>query len=165
MIINSSQPKPTITLEVDNASKRSWLSRLKLDHFRNYQQADLAIYAGQLVIFGDNGVGKTNLLEAVSLLSPGRGMRRAKSQYLAYSAIAGNGLSPDSGESNASDLNLSVSRRAPYERANWAVAATLETLNSSLNIGTGFVQTAKQGNRIMRLEGATVSVTEPRRDA
>ena len=87
MIINSSQTKPTITLEVDNASKRSWLSRLKLDHFRNYQQADLAIHAGQLVIFGDNGAGKTNLLEAVSLLSPGRGMRRAKSQHLAYSAI------------------------------------------------------------------------------
>ena len=41
--------------------------------------------------------------------------------------------------------------------AKWAVAATLETLDSSLNIGTGFVQTAKQGNRIMRLEGVTVS--------
>ena len=80
LIINSTQTKPAITLEVDNASKRSWLSRLKLDHFRNYQQADLTIHARQLVIFGDNGAGKTNLLEAVSLLSPGRGMRRAKSQ-------------------------------------------------------------------------------------
>ena len=152
MIINSSQTKPTITLEVDNASKRSWLSRLKLDHFRNYQKAELDIHAGQLVFFGDNGVGKTNLLEAVSLLSPGRGMRRAKSQHLAYSAVAHDGLSP-----NPSDLNFSASLKVPYERANWAVAATLETLDSSLNIGTGFVQTAKQGNRIMRLEGVTVS--------
>ena len=41
--------------------------------FSDYQQADLAIHAGQLVIFGDNGAGKTNLLEAVSLLSPGQG--------------------------------------------------------------------------------------------
>ena len=107
MIINSSQTKPTITLEVDNASKRSWLSRLKLDHFRNYQQADLAIHAGQLVIFGDNGAGKTNLLEAVSLLSPGRGMRRAKGQNLAYSAIKHDGLSQNLGQPDASDLNLS----------------------------------------------------------
>ena len=157
MIINSSQTKPTITLEVDNASKRSWLSRLKLDNFRNYQQADLAINAGQLVIFGDNGAGKTNLLEAVSLLSPGRGMRRAKGQNLAYSAIKHDGLSQNLGQPDASDLNLSASVRGPDEQANWAVAAILETMDSSLNIGTGVVQTAKQGNRIMRLEGVTVS--------
>ena len=157
MIINSSQTKPTITLEVDNASKRSWLSRLKLDHFRNYQQADLAIHAGQLVIFGDNGAGKTNLLEAVSLLSPGRGMRRAKGQNLAYSAIKHDGLSQNLGQPDAPDLNLSASVKVSDEQTNWAVAATLETMDSSLNIGTGVVQTAKQGNRIMRLEGVTVS--------
>ena len=157
MIINSSQTKPTITLEVDNASKRSWLSRLKLDHFRNYQQADLAIHAGQLVIFGDNGAGKTNLLEAVSLLSPGRGMRRAKGQNLAYSAIKHDGLSQNLGQPDRPDLNLLASVRVPDEQANWAVAAILETMDSSLNIGTGVVQTAKQGNRIMRLEGVTVS--------
>jgi DNA replication and repair protein RecF len=160
LIINSSQIKPTINLEVDNASKRSWLSRLKLDHFRNYQQADLAIHAGQLVIFGDNGVGKTNLLEAVSLLSPGRGMRRAKGQNLAYSAIMHNGLSRNLGQPDASDLNLSASVRVPDEKVNWAVAATLETMDGSLNIGTGVAQTAKQGNRIMRLEGVTVSQAE-----
>ena len=49
-----------------NPSKRSWLSRLKLDHFRNYQRADLAIHAGQLVILGDNGAGKTTLLKVVA---------------------------------------------------------------------------------------------------
>ena len=83
-----SKIKPVVALEADNAdaSKRSWLSRLKLDHFRNYQQADFAIQAGQLVILGDNGAGKTNLLEAVSLLAPGRGMRRAKKEHLAYRA-------------------------------------------------------------------------------
>ena len=157
MTINSSQTKPTISLEVDNASKRSWLSRLKLDHFRNYQKADLAIHAGQLVIFGDNGAGKTNLLEAVSLLSPGRGMRRAKSQHLAYSAIAHDGLSPNLDQQDVSDLNLSASLRVPYEQANWAVAATLETLDGSLKIGTGVIRTAKKGNRIMRLDGVNVS--------
>ena len=72
MTINFLQKKPTVTLEVNNAtvSKRVWLSRLKLDRFRNYRQVNLNICEGQLVILGDNGAGKTNLLEAVSLLAP-----------------------------------------------------------------------------------------------
>ena len=143
----SPQIKPVVALEVDNAnaSKRSWLSRLKLDHFRNYQQADLAIHAGQLVILGDNGAGKTNLLEAVSLLAPGRGMRRAKTEHLAYRARGFNtalGIADDA---------------ADGDRLDWAVAATLENEDSRVQIGTGVPQSAKQGNRIMRLEGVTVS--------
>ena len=138
--------KPVVALEVDNAnvSKRSWLSRLKLDHFRNYQQADLAIHAGQLVILGDNGAGKTNLLEAVSLLAPGRGMRRAKTEHLAYRA-SGFVTSYDIADNDDAD------------RLDWAVAATLENEDGNVQIGTGVPPSAKQGNRIMRLEGMTVS--------
>jgi len=138
--------KPVVALEVDNAnaSKRSWLSRLKLDHFRNYQQADLAIPAGQLVILGDNGAGKTNLLEAVSLLAPGRGMRRAKTEHLAYRA---SGFETTSGIADNDDA----------DRLDWAVAATLENEDGTVQIGTGVPPLAKQGNRIMRLEGVTVS--------
>ena len=137
--------KPVVALEVDNAnaSKRSWLSRLKLDHFRNYQQADLPIHAGQLVILGDNGAGKTNLLEAVSLLAPGRGMRRAKTEHLAYRA---SGFETTSGIADDD-----------ADRLDWAVAATLENEDGTLQIGTGVPPSAKQGNRIMRLEGVTVS--------
>ena len=137
--------KPVVALEVDNAnaSKRSWLSRLKLDHFRNYQQADLTIHAGQLVILGDNGAGKTNLLEAVSLLAPGRGMRRAKTEHLAYRA---SGFETTSGIADDD-----------ADRLDWAVAATLENEDGTLQIGTGVPPSAKQGNRIMRLEGVTVS--------
>jgi DNA replication and repair protein RecF len=138
--------KPVVALEVDNAnaSKRSWLSRLKLDHFRNYQQADLTIHAGQLVILGDNGAGKTNLLEAVSLLAPGRGMRRAKTEHLAYRA---SGFETTSGIADNDDA----------DRLDWAVAATLENEDGTVQIGTGVPPSAKQGNRIMRLEGVTVS--------
>ena len=138
--------KPVVALEVDNAnaSKRSWLSRLKLDHFRNYQQADLAIHAGQLVILGDNGAGKTNLLEAVSLLAPGRGMRRARTEHLAYRA---SGFETACGIADNDDA----------DRLDWAVAATLENEDGTVQIGTGVPPSAKQGNRIMRLEGVTVS--------
>jgi len=53
------------------------LTRLRLSNFRNYQALDLEIEPRSVVFVGDNGAGKTNLLEAISLLTPGRGLRRA----------------------------------------------------------------------------------------
>ena len=53
------------------------LQRLSLSDFRNHRDAVLAPAAGFVVLTGDNGAGKTNILEAVSLLAPGRGLRRA----------------------------------------------------------------------------------------
>lgn len=50
---------------------------LKLSHFRSHKQARLALDGRPVAIFGPNGAGKTNILEAVSLFSPGRGLRRA----------------------------------------------------------------------------------------
>ncbi|MFZ5963512.1 DNA replication/repair protein RecF [Thalassococcus sp. BH17M4-6] len=57
-----------------------YLSELKLSHFRSHKRADIAVDARPVAIYGPNGAGKTNLLEAVSLFSPGRGMRRASAQ-------------------------------------------------------------------------------------
>lgn len=53
------------------------LSRLKLTDFRNYAAAALSLDGRHVVLTGENGAGKTNLMEAVSFLSPGRGLRRA----------------------------------------------------------------------------------------
>ena len=53
------------------------LSRLVLTDFRNHADLTLATGSGFVVLTGDNGAGKTNILEAVSLLAPGRGLRRA----------------------------------------------------------------------------------------
>ena len=53
------------------------LSRLVLTDFRNHPQLTVEPGAGFVVLFGENGAGKTNILEAVSLLAPGRGLRRA----------------------------------------------------------------------------------------
>ncbi len=53
------------------------LTRLKLTDFRNYRQLALDFDRRHVVLTGENGAGKTNLLEAVSFLSPGRGLRRA----------------------------------------------------------------------------------------
>ena len=54
------------------------LTSLTLSHFRSYRHAVLTPQGALLALHGANGAGKTNLLEAISLLSPGRGMRRAK---------------------------------------------------------------------------------------
>ncbi len=54
-----------------------FIHRLKLTDFRNYAGLSLTLDARHVVLTGENGAGKTNLMEAVSFLSPGRGLRRA----------------------------------------------------------------------------------------
>lgn len=61
----------------------SRLSFLSVSHFRSHLRATLELDGRPVALFGPNGAGKTNLLEAVSLLSPGRGLRRAPSDELA----------------------------------------------------------------------------------
>lgn len=85
------------------------ISRLRLTAFRNYASAALDLDQRHVVLTGPNGSGKTNLLEAVSVLSPGRGLR---------------GASFDTLQAQGSDLP-------------WAVAATIETDDGPADIGTG----------------------------
>jgi DNA replication and repair protein RecF len=54
-----------------------FLSDLNLFHFRSHKRAQMSLDGRPVVIYGPNGAGKTNILEAVSLFSPGRGLRRA----------------------------------------------------------------------------------------
>ncbi len=60
-----------------------YLTHLELSHFRSHKRAIIDVDARPIAIFGPNGAGKTNILEAVSLLSPGRGLRRAKLDEIA----------------------------------------------------------------------------------
>src|SRR5919198_3052107 len=55
----------------------SRIHRLTLTHFRNYRVAGLQTRGDMVALVGPNGAGKTNCLEAISFLSPGRGLRRA----------------------------------------------------------------------------------------
>ena len=56
------------------------LSALTISHFRSHKVAQIETDARPVAIFGPNGAGKTNILEAVSLFSPGRGLRRASAE-------------------------------------------------------------------------------------
>ncbi|QOZ22211.1 DNA replication/repair protein RecF [Bradyrhizobium sp. CCBAU 51753] len=61
----------------------SRIHRLSLTHFRNYRAATLQVAGDMVVLVGPNGAGKTNCLEAISFLSPGRGLRRATLEDIA----------------------------------------------------------------------------------
>ncbi|PTT80837.1 DNA replication/repair protein RecF [Pseudomonas sp. HMWF010] len=108
------------------------MNTLTLTDFRSYAHARLETGGASVYLFGANGAGKTNLLEAVSLLSPGRGLR---------------------GSSLAE-----VGRRMPGETTGraWAVAALVESgLDEPVQLGTG-VETGGQTRRLVRVDGETV---------
>jgi len=60
----------------------STVTSLTLSHFRSYKHLQLDLDTRPVAIFGPNGSGKTNIMEAVSLFSPGRGMRRASAEAM-----------------------------------------------------------------------------------
>ncbi|MDJ0933624.1 DNA replication/repair protein RecF [Breoghania sp.] len=91
------------------------LTRLSLTDFRNYTAATLDIEARLVALTGNNGAGKTNLLEAVSLLTPGRGLRRAAFADLVRK-VDPQSLPPDG----------------------WSVAARLDGPVGETRIGIGF---------------------------
>lgn len=55
---------------------------LTLSHFRSHKRAEMAFDGRPVAIYGPNGAGKTNVLEAISLLSPGRGLRRGVAEEM-----------------------------------------------------------------------------------
>tara|TARA_R110002049_G_scaffold44333_6_gene130218 strand:+ start:76569 stop:77666 length:1098 start_codon:yes stop_codon:yes gene_type:complete len=56
------------------------LSQLTLSHYRSHKRAVIDVDARPVALYGPNGAGKTNIIEAISLLSPGRGLRRASAE-------------------------------------------------------------------------------------
>jgi DNA replication and repair protein RecF len=108
--------------------QRLWIERLVLTNFRNYVSATLSFGPGPVVLTGPNGAGRTNLMEAVSLLSAGQGLRRA-----AYPDLA----------------------RAQGD-GGWTVAATMHTTSGPIDIGTGLLAGAAASartGRIVRVDG------------
>jgi DNA replication and repair protein RecF len=108
------------------------INHLTLTDFRSYTHARLETGGRSVYLFGANGAGKTNLLEAISLLSPGKGLR---------------------GSSLAE-----VGRRLPGETTGraWAVAAQVESGDDEpVQLGAG-VEVGGATRRIVRVDGETV---------
>jgi DNA replication and repair protein RecF len=83
--------------------------RLSLTSFRSYHAASFDVTGSLVVLVGPNGAGKTNLIEAISLLMPGRGLRRATFEEIAYNEGDGS----------------------------WAVSAEIEGMLGLATLGTG----------------------------
>jgi len=117
----------------DPGSRTLAVTRLDLTDFRNYAGLRLDAGAGPVVVTGANGAGKTNLLEALSFLAPGRGLRRAS---LAEVARAEPGQ-----------------RTAPGRP--WAVAARLTVAGVQRAVGTGLEPAApgQRARRTIRIDG------------
>jgi DNA replication and repair protein RecF len=115
----------------DDVPRRVWIERLQLTDFRNYTSLSLSVDPSPVVLTGANGSGKTNLLEALSLLTSGQGLRRAP-----YPELARMGA-----------------RR-------WAVAARIRTPAGPLDVGTGLDEDADDGSRsgrVVRIDGVNQS--------
>ena len=90
------------------------LSRLTLTDFRSYADAMIAPGPGFVLLSGDNGAGKTNILEAVSLLTPGRGLRGAPLSEMAR--IGGSGGFSVAARLDDTDLGTGTLPAAPERR-------------------------------------------------
>jgi DNA replication and repair protein RecF len=125
------------------------ICRLTLSNFRSYHAASLVVAGDLVVLVGPNGAGKTNLLEAISLMSPGRGLRRAEASELAFNegdgswavsaevdgafglATLGTGIEPPGGAENGPLRKYRIDREpagsaaafADHVRVIWLVPA------------------------------------------
>ena len=108
------------------------ISSLTLTDFRSYAAATLSVRPGTTVLHGPNGAGKTNVLEALSLFTPGKGLRGATA--------------------------AEMGRREPGEPVGrpWAVALTIEDADGEpVRLGTGVQRGSNR--RLVRIEGETAA--------
>ncbi len=123
------------------------ITSLTLENFRNYRALSLSLSAAPVVLRGRNGAGKTNILEAISLLSPGRGLRGAKLREMDCLAA--------SLQLTALSKNETIAG-APSITAPWVVAAKIATGDETTHIGTGRDGESTAEKRIIKINGEKV---------
>lgn len=130
------QSEPPVLTGSQPGQGRNWIETISLYQFRNYSDLKLSLAPSPVVLVGGNGAGKTNLLEAVSLLSPGQGLRRATTAELGCFEAAGD----------------------------WAVSAKVHGAMGEAQIGTGVLEQRSSDaiqRRKIRLNGETLSSSAP----
>jgi len=129
--------------EASASAQKIALKKLRLVNFRSYTDATLDVPSGPVVLAGANGTGKTNCLEAISLLSPGRGIRSAHLNEMQRKAPH---------DTNAQKIEDGYSLGASL----WTVAATLERSDGMWEVGTGLAPPTPGANakRVTHLNGA-----------
>lgn len=134
----------------EQSTEKSGVLRLTLTDFRNYPFLRISAAPGPVIITGENGSGKTNILEAISFLTPGRGLRSARLADIKRITPA-----------------LVTDEYAPTEIANfsWAISATVQKGFEEIEIGTAAEKTVRESEdesrsferRIVKIDGNKVS--------
>ena len=118
-----------------NCARSFSLTRLDLTDFRNFSRLRLETDSRPVVLVGKNGVGKTNILEAISCLSYGRGLRRARL--------------------------FEMAKHTPKLEKKWAVAANIQGLYGLVSLGVGWSNNENliesRNKRDFRVNGSSVN--------
>ena len=131
----------------NNSSVKSGVKRLTLTNFRNYESLRIDSDLSPVIITGENGSGKTNILEAISFLTPGRGLRSARLSDIRRIQS----------DNNFDGFNLSSST--------WAVSSLITNNDEDFEIGTGIESSKRETDddikiferRIVKLNGQKIS--------
>ena len=132
-------------------SEKSGVMRLTLTDFRNYAYLRINAHMGPIVITGENGTGKTNILEAISFLTPGRGLRGARLADIKRITPA---------------LISDEYQPTVISNACWAVSALVNKADEEVEIGTAVEKSFREisddesksfERRIVKIDGQKVS--------
>ena len=109
-------------------SKSFFIEKLILKNFRNHKNLKLNLKNSSILLYGGNGCGKTNVLEAISLLNQGKGLRKASIEnYLNYEDTFNN------------------------EIKSWGINADFVGPKGKINIGTGLKKTTSKKTRVAKI--------------
>ena len=115
-------------IKKNQSSNKFYINKLNLKNFRNHVDLNLNVSNASLLVYGDNGCGKTNILEAISLLNQGKGLRK----------------------SNIEDyLNHEILLQGSYNT--WGINADFICPNGKFNIGTGLKEDTVKNSRVAKI--------------
>lgn len=135
-----------------NSVKKSGVKRLTLTDFRNYKFLRMETNLSPVIIYGENGSGKTNILEAVSYLSQGRGLRGSR--------LA------DIKRIYTPEIVTDDYMPTPISQVSWAVSAIVMNGEDEIELGTAVEKSIKEDDedeyrsfdrRIVKIEGQKIS--------
>ena len=116
--------------------KRLFVKNIKASFFRNYKNLELNLSANDIVLHGFNGIGKTNILEAVSYLTSGRGIKKAKSKEITLK-------------------NFNINKKEVFF---WGISANVMSRDKIIKIGTGINE--KSNSRIVKINDQFVKQSD-----
>lgn len=133
------------------------ITRLRLTAFRSHGHLDIRCANGTVILTGANGLGKTNVLEAISMLAPGRGLRSAPLDEMTRIAPVS-----EQAAQNSNSIN-------PIDNDGWTVTADIDGPLGTMRAGVAYVPTqgtasnslgGGRGTRKVRIDGTTRKVED-----